>query len=252
MCTVTLIPLAGATTDATGFRMVCNRDEARTRAAAFPPAIFQLGSLSAIYPIDPRSHGTWIAVNEAGIALTLLNIHPPGWREMLADPSRGSRGQIIPSLLDADSLDDVQARIARLAPTAYPAFRLLAIDESDLIDAVSDGRRVAIERRARGSNAWLFSSSGLGDELVEPPRRRLFESMFTSGDLADAQAAYHRSSWSTHPELSVCMRRPDACTVSQTIVDVSPEYVRLRYLGCPPDHSGEWVDHKLERLLIRA
>ena len=73
MCTVTLIPRPQ------GFRLAVNRDEQRTRPPATPPRVFQHAPQQALYPLDPPSAGTWVAVTNAGLALTLLNqkLPPP-------------------------------------------------------------------------------------------------------------------------------------------------------------------------------
>ena len=52
---------------------MCNRDERRDRRAATPPAVHRLQHRTAIYPVDPVGGGTWIGVNDAGLAAALLN-----------------------------------------------------------------------------------------------------------------------------------------------------------------------------------
>ena len=46
-------------------RVVCNRDELRSRAAALPPRVCTFGERRAVMPIDLVSGGTWIAANRA-------------------------------------------------------------------------------------------------------------------------------------------------------------------------------------------
>ncbi|MFG0251809.1 MAG: hypothetical protein ACF8NJ_02930, partial [Phycisphaerales bacterium JB038] len=76
MCTVTVIPLAASDDGAGGYRMACNRDELRTRPEALPPVQRTYGDRRAWLPVDPVSDGTWIGLNEVGLALTLLNGNP--------------------------------------------------------------------------------------------------------------------------------------------------------------------------------
>src|SRR5206468_9651830 len=87
MCTVTVIRLphdparAGGGRSAPGWggrprggiRVASNRDELRSRAPGLAPEVRGFGSRRAMMPIDPVSGGTWIAVNDAGLAMTLLN-----------------------------------------------------------------------------------------------------------------------------------------------------------------------------------
>jgi hypothetical protein len=69
----------------------------------------------------------------------------------------------------------------------------------------------------------LFTSSGLGDALVEGPRRRLFERLVLGAEDSwlDGQSRFHRHRWPGQPELSVWMERPDARTVSRSVIDVA-------------------------------
>jgi hypothetical protein len=76
----------------------------------------------------------------------------------------------------------------------------------------------------------MFTSSSLGDELVERPRQRLFAALVESSrrPLA-AQARYHRHRWPDRPHISVRMARADAATVSHTTIDVSNEHIAIEY-----------------------
>ena len=71
MCTVTVVP------HETGIRVMCNRDERRSRPAALPPQVHDLGGRLAAFPVDPRGGGSWVGVNDAGIVVTLLNVSGP-------------------------------------------------------------------------------------------------------------------------------------------------------------------------------
>jgi len=94
----------------------------------------------------------------------------------------------------------------------------------------------------------LYVSSGLGDEVVEAPRRALFDELFASdGDPIEKQLAYQRHSWPEAPHISVCMRRDVACTVSQTVVDVLADRDWLRYRPGPPDVDSTAVEVQIER-----
>src|SRR5688572_26484109 len=100
MCTVSVIALPGVDG---GFRLACNRDELLTRPAALPPEVRMFRERRGAMPIDPTSGGTWIAVNDAGLAVALLNVNRRGPQKF---SDRTSRGRIIPSLLHCDSADD--------------------------------------------------------------------------------------------------------------------------------------------------
>jgi hypothetical protein len=60
MCTVSIVAL-----DA-GVRLVCNREEGRTRLEALPPTLLSTAAGSASYPVDPVSRGTWVGATDRG------------------------------------------------------------------------------------------------------------------------------------------------------------------------------------------
>ena len=65
MCTLTIVPHED------GFQLGCNRDERLSRPAALPPRVHVAGSLLALFPTDLPGGGTWIGVNERGLAVSL-------------------------------------------------------------------------------------------------------------------------------------------------------------------------------------
>src|SRR5437016_4696303 len=97
MCTLSFVPTAH------GFRFAMNRDEKRSRERALPPSFVRLNGRRAIFPREPGG-GTWIAVNDAGICLALIN-----WHGIEREP-RGqivSRGVVVESLASCGSLGEI-------------------------------------------------------------------------------------------------------------------------------------------------
>ena len=66
MCTLSFVP----TKD--GYYAAMNRDERLTRSAALSPLTFRAGDLLTVYPFE-EGGGTWIACNQHGLTLALLN-----------------------------------------------------------------------------------------------------------------------------------------------------------------------------------
>jgi len=265
MCTVSVIPLG---TDA--LRLACNRDELRTRAIALPPTIQTFGERRAILPTDPDSGGTWIAVNDAGVVFTLLNAKPagalvpsprPGEKvrergmsgvcgsadsEMfpnaplpspLPGAGRGSKGSAMPSrgeivsrLAGHGSVSETMRALSAIRAKEYRPFRLVIFDSTSFADVLSNGYRLESQIRRWGRDPQLFTSSGLGDQLVQAPRRVLFDEMVTrADDRVRAQDAFHAHTWPDRPHLSVRMSRDDARTVSRTVIEVRPDAALLQY-----------------------
>src|SRR5215510_948633 len=103
-----------------GYHLLCNRDEKRTRGVASPPRVAERGGMRYIAPADADFGGTWIAVNEYGVALCLLN-----GRSLPADHSRGL---VIPELIRARSVDDCEFLFRHLHLEPFAPFTLLMIE----------------------------------------------------------------------------------------------------------------------------
>ena len=222
MCTVTVVP------DGRGVRLVCNRDEQRTRPAASPPQIHALGARRAVFPLDPQGGGTWIGVNDAGLVVALLNRQPSA---VGPDLPKRSRGLIVRQLLHLGSLPAVAAAIGTIDPCGFAAFEIVTWHDRHVAIAASNGTEpIRISQRPLDA-PLLFTSSSLGDALVASPRRRLFQRMVdrSRDGWLKGQARFHDHQWASRPEISVRMERPDALTVSRTTVDVENGVRHLLY-----------------------
>ena len=158
MCTVTIVPYHD------GFRLVCNRDERRDRRAATPPTVHRVQHRTAIYPVDPVGGGTWIGVNDAGLAAALLN----RTIDSTASPSRlpvRSRGLIIPNLLGCRSLINALDIAAGLDPTQFDLFRLALVHRMVAVVLTSSGMTLSVETM-NVSRPFLLTSSSLDRKSV--------------------------------------------------------------------------------------
>jgi len=228
MCTVTVVPYDE------GIRVVCNRDEQRARACADPPRRYAIGARWITHPVDPESGGTWIGVNDAGLVLTLLNrgaavtLQTGGWV--------ASRGLVIPRLLTHADLDAATRAALDVDPRAQRPFRIVGVQGRGAVVIRSDGRSVTASATAV-DRPLLFTSSSLGDALVESVRWPLFQRMVLRApdSRLDGQRRFHAHRWPSAGGLSVLMSRPDARTVSRSAVDVR-EDIRFEYTPLPdPD-----------------
>lgn len=236
MCTVTVVTIADETTgQGRAIRLVCNRDERRTRPRALPPLVRMFGGRAAIMPVDPESQGTWIGVNDGGLIATLLNVNINNAQlpELTAatDGHRvKSRGTIIPLILGCDEVDAEVEIVRALDPCDFSPFRLVLLDGRRIAEIRSDGRAIRINANLFEGQPLFFTSSGLGDELVDAPRRKLFEENFAEApNLREKQDRFHMHCWPERRHLSVLMSRPDAHTVSRSVVEVNDQTVRMTY-----------------------
>ena len=101
----------------------------------------------------------------------------------------------------------------------------------------------------------MFASSGLGDAVVNPPRRALFEEMFgdqPASAWSDLQDRYHAHCWPDNTEHSVCMYRLAAKTVSLTTVETDQHFVSMRYHGASPDEPYDDIERSLKRARMQV
>jgi hypothetical protein len=220
MCTLSLVRTR------TAWRVVCNRDESPTRVRAMPPTELRVGVRRAVMPIDPQGGGTWLAANDAGLVLAILNKSEPD----VPAAGRESRGVIIPSLLAANSAGEALRAALDLDATRFRSFRLAIIDGKNVHVVVGDGATISEMSVASDADAWCAASSGLGDGLVEPARVELFDAtVVDADDLIAAQDAFHRHRWADRTHMSVDMIRDGAQTVSTTAVTLTGETGEMRY-----------------------
>jgi hypothetical protein len=247
MCTITIIPVAE------GIRLACNRDEQRSRAAGLPPRIARFGDGRAILPLDPQGNGTWIAANDDGLVFALLNLNGSSHGEHALPACRMSRGGVIPGLLHCGSLENTLAVVRRLNAEEYAPFRLVIADAFEAAEVRSTGHTLIVLPPQRLTMPLLFTSSSLGDDLVEGPRRRLFQDFFGEPvEWLDQQVAYHRHRWPAWPHLSVCMERADARTVSHTVVELGKDAVAMTYWSDFPDFSAEPFSTTLDLSMVQV
>ncbi len=228
MCTLTAVQIESGV-EPPLFRVVVNRDEQRTRAEALPPRVCRVGSFDAIYPVDPSSRGTWIGVNTAGLVLAVINCNPLAKFNKRA--GLRSRGEIVPALLACESVTAAVAAASELDAREFPPFRLVAIERDRLSVVLGDGERMTVQALRRFDGPFLATSSGLGDHIVEQPRRDLFSALVVRGvsAITDRQDAFHRHAWPDRRHISVEMSRADARTVSRTVVEVFRDSIALTY-----------------------
>ncbi len=241
MCTLTII--TGASSQG-GVRIECNRDESRLRPAARPPELRTHDSRQVLMPIDPVSDGTWIAASDTALAGVLMNVYV-----VQAEPATNilprtrpllSRGTILPHVLAADDLAGAVERFKHLNPLDFEPFRLVLLDRTHWLEIVWAAEQLSIDPLRTLDEPLFFTSSGLGDDLVAGPRRRLFEEMFAGpGDLSNAQDAFHRHQWPGREFASVWMTRPEARTQSVTWCELTAVEVTMRY------GARDWGDRLL-------
>jgi len=224
MCTLSWLPNQG------GYSLFFNRDESRLRGPEIPVAVHRWDEVSIVAPLDSDQGGTWIAANEFGVTVAVLNRYGP---EMGRMTTRTSRGQLVRSLATSSSLGVVRKRLAATTLPDYQPFTLATTTpESPVYLMEWDGEQ--LEERAVELPGLAAISSGYSRE-AEAARRETLSQIQAGGPLTpDVLEAFHRSHLPVRGPLSPCMHRDEAETRSFCRVDVTRESVEIRHvLGSP-------------------
>lgn len=225
MCTVSWLR------DRSGYQLFCNRDEKLTRAQGLPPSVYARDGVRYVAPMDADRGGTWVAANELGVTLCLLNGR--GTPHTVAPLV--SRGRLIPKLIAASSALGAVRQAAAIRLEHYAPFVLVAVEQQfPACLLLWDGRyKVTI---TNGDAFMPLASSSFDPVGASEHRRRLFRALQRGRGSVDAALlrAFHASHGSGASAFSPCMHRADAQTVSFTHVNVSGASVQLFYTPSAP------------------
>jgi hypothetical protein len=242
MCTVSWIH------DDAGYQLFFNRDEKLSRKRALPPRLAARDGVRFLAPVDGDFGGTWIAMNEFGVSVCLLNgpnITNSGGGDR--GPSR-SRGLLLPELIASSSVAAIYESV-RLADFAvFAPFTLAALGPGQMTAMVEwDGSRKTV--RFQDEPCHMLTSSSFDTEAVRASRQEEFRGLLASCRQVDANllVRFHGSHVPSRSAYSTCMHRPDAETVSFSRIRVSEREADFFYAPAAPCESIPGVQLKLTR-----
>lgn len=221
MCTVTFIARRG------GYCLGMNRDEKRTRPVGLPPVRTIVNGHAVLCPTEP-SGGTWIAVNDSGACLALIN-----WYSVVERVEHGavSRGEVVRMTCASASPDAADEALAELPLERINPFRLIGIFPAacEVIEWRWNLKRLIRKKAPWETQQWV--SSGFDERSAQRIRGRIFRDALQQ--IAAERPAWLRRLHSSHaPQVgpfSTCMHRPDAATVSYTEITVSSRMATMSY-----------------------
>ncbi|MFO1475329.1 MAG: NRDE family protein [Verrucomicrobiota bacterium] len=236
MCTVSFIPRRN------GYAVAMNRDEKLARAAGLPPKVRTLRGRAVLCPSEPGG-GTWIAVNDAGVTLALIN-----WYSVKASVKRDaiSRGEVVKGASAAGGPEDVISALSLLPLPAINPFRLIAVFSATL--EISEWRwdlkRLVHRKHPWAPRQWI--SSGYDEPKAQQIRSAAFR--FARSQSPELNLAWLRRLHSSHSPccgpFSTCMHRADAATVSRTEITLCLRQATMRYQdGAPCQENPQHVRH---------
>ena len=226
MCTFSFVP----TKD--GYYAAMNRDERWTRSAALSPSTFRTGGLLAVYPFE-EGGGTWIACNQRGVTLALLNWNLSASQTLIKQRSRGT---LIPQLIWKSSLDKVTRTLGQLSFDGLLPFRIVGIFQGDQQICEWRWNGVSLAALCFPWNRWHWFSSGTSDEMAERIRGEVCRVAWQEPDAGSLPwlRTLHSSHGLTAGPFSVCAHRPEAGTVSYSEIVFDANHATFRYVDGPP------------------
>lgn len=209
-----------------------NRDEKLTRPIGLPPKLKQVNGRVVMSPSEPGG-GTWIAVNDHGATLALINWYSITTR---VGGKTVSRGEVINPMSAAISPDPADAALRGLPLNQINPFRLIGIYPAtgEIVEWGWNSNQLVRKHHRWNTQQWI--SSGFDEPTAQRVRGRTFQRALrqhSAGSL-DWLRRLHRSHSPKAGPFSTCMHRADAATVSYTEVVVSSRRATIRYhLGTP-------------------
>ena len=222
----------------TEYQLYFNRDEQRTRKTALPPTCFERDGVKMLMPIDPEGGGSWIAVNEQGLSLCLLNYYQGD----LPSGQLISRGQLLRSLAHMNGISDLETTLSDLNLNCYAPFTLVAFSHQD--NRSKQGFRWDGKRLFSFVPVSPITSSSVKFDEVSENRISAYKQQVkkkTAKELTHFHSAH--SGYKNH--LSVCMHRKDAKTVSFSHIIVNSAEVVFNYQPGSPCEGREDVVTKI-------
>jgi hypothetical protein len=213
--------------------MAMNRDEKVTRGAGTPAEIHEFGNTRAVYPNDGDG-GTWIAANEYGIAFALLNwnnIAPHG-----IGTKTGSRGRVIPSLIDSRSLLGLRELLGASNFRGMMPFRLVGVFPSEREIWEWRWNATQLESQVHEWKAGHWFSSSLSDDRAETLRGLACRDAQHDSDAGSVPwlRRLHASHIGGLGPFSLCVHREDVKTLSYSEVIVTPRQIQMSHFRGSP------------------
>jgi Transport and Golgi organisation 2 len=240
MCTLTVVARRDT------YLMAMNRDEKIARGAGAPAEMHEFDSTKAIYPNDGDG-GTWIAANEYGIGLALLNwndVTPPG-----AAFKKRSRGRVIPALIDSRSLSDLQAVFDVSNFKGMMPFRLVGLFpwEQEIWEWRWDSTQLGFQVHEWKSRHWF--SSSLSDDRAESLRGLACRDAQHESDVGSVPwlRRLHASHGGRPGPFSLCVHREDVKALSYSEIVVTPGHVQMGHFRGSPCTMAQIDPVEMER-----
>lgn len=219
-----------------------NRDESVLREKSEYPRIYSDNGVRYIMPKDPKGGGSWLAVNEYGLAVLLLNDYQGQLKPQ--SPQLISRGLLVREIAACKTLEQANEVARRVELSLSQPFQLCLLQGENSCFWHYDGRVTSLADKTLPQHIF---SSGHKDALDIIAKRHAFMATHEV-ESEDQLIALHRSH---EPNVSgllryaFCMHRDDACSQSLTYIRLESEKVTLKYWHGQPCQSTDLTELSL-------
>lgn len=219
MCTVSFVPTPN------GIIITSNRDE-DSRRSAIPPVLEKYDDFDLVYPKDPKSGGTWIAVKNTGTVGVLLN--GAFENHVKKNHYAYSRGLILMKILKET---DPEKAFDELDLKDVENFTLVLYTAKRLISYVWDGETKHKEIKDH-QLPHIWSSATLYPKNIRLEREKWFSHWLTSSkNFAPSDVInFHKNTGKDDVANGLVMKRENHLqTVSITSVQISAKAINMRH-----------------------
>lgn len=223
MCTLTWLRGNGT------FTLFFNRDEKRDRLPALPPRELVRNGMRLLAAIDGNAGGTWLAVNECGVSVALLNYYDAEISTIATPSSWRSRGHLVLDMSASENLHEANDRMARLDGSAYRPFHLMAADARGQGTIWTWSGNELTARDLDDIDLPVTTSSYRADEVLTARRETLCALAASEGLNETSLWTYHQSHHPRGGAYAVAMTREDAKTWSISRIQVAHDVVTYDY-----------------------
>jgi hypothetical protein len=227
MCTVTYIPFVE------GFHLTSNRDENPERGKPEWPAAYHHSAHRLFYPRDPKGKGTWIAADERGNVICLLNgaIEP----HHQAPSYRKSRGLVV---IDVFSFQSIETFYNNYDLHDIEPFTLVVIWEKKLFEFKWNGRIKTLDFLPE-KECRIWSSVTLYKQEIIKKKEKLFRDWYSKTDGIDPQSilSFHLTSDPQDPANSIKMNRENVQTMCVTLISVMNNELTMSHYDLMEDQT---------------
>lgn len=220
--------------------VVFNRDELHSRSRALQPQLFNSAQADYLMPKDPDGNGSWIAANEHGLVITLLNNYQ-GQLKPQSDELM-SRGLLVKQAAKKKTIEQIAELMAGLELAQIQPFTLCVLSRNQQRMWQYDGIESQLTMQILPEH--VFSS---GDPLARESinlrhqyvKREVVDSVQQLLDFHQ----HHLDNPHHKGRFGLCMHREEGGTQSMCHVSVYSNETQFHYYDGPPCQTADYSEH---------